>query len=283
MNDSSENKLQVKRFTVNISILAVFFSILLLASTGCSENNRKKGSEKEKIAYEKYKDGSIKSESQVKEGKAHGLLKNYTPGGLLESVYTYNMGIKDGPAVEYYPNGQARTKLYYKEGKRHGLARQYYRTGELYRESPYENGKLEGIRKTWYKDGTLMAEAPFKESFAGLGLKEYTKDGELLENSPRLIIEPIDRLAMEDKYILRLKLVPEMPGTIFYIGELKEGKYIHVGLWPLEPVNEFVDYTIKVQKGGFRMEVMTISAQYKTDKSNYGVVSRKFNLAIDNK
>ncbi|MGC9345142.1 MAG: hypothetical protein ACP5E3_20725 [Bacteroidales bacterium] len=263
--------------------LLVFLFIPLFLNYGCTDNNRKSRSKKEKIAYEKYKDGSIKTESQVKEGKAHGLLKNYTPGGLLESVYTYNMGVKDGPAVVYYPNGQPRAKMYYKENYRHGITRQYYRSGELYRESPYENGKLNGIRKTLYKDGTLMAEAPFMDGYAGLGLKEYDKDGALLDNKPRLVITPINKLAMEDKYVLRLKLEPSMPGTIFYIGDLKEDRFIHVGLWPLEPSNGIAEYTIKVRKGSFRMEVMTITAQYKTDKSNYGVISRKYNLAIDNK
>lgn len=262
--------------------MALLFFLVIL-SAGCSENNSKKGPGKVSLAYEKYDDGSIKTESEVKDGKAHGLLKNYTPGGILESVYTYDMGVREGPAVVYYPNGQARAKMYYKEGKRQGITREYYRSGELYRETNYQDGKPEGIRKTWYKNGNLMAEAPFMGGYPGLGLKEFNMDGELLKNEPRLIIEPIDRLAMEDRYILRLRLEPVMPGTIFYIGDLKEGSYIHVGLWPIEPNNGFVDYVIKVQKGGFRMEVMTISAQYQTDKSNYGVVSRKFNLAIDNK
>lgn len=260
-----------------------FFICFLVFISGCSDNNEKTRSKKVKVAYEKYPDGSIKTESQVREGKAHGLLKNYTPGGILESVYTYNMGVKDGPAVTYYPNGQAREKIFYKEGYRHGLTRQYYRTGELYRESPYENGKLNGIRKTWYKDGTLMAEAPFKDGYPGLGLKEYNKNGELLDNKPRLIITPKDRLAMEDKYILNLKLEPFIPGTIFYIGDLKEERFLHITLWPLKPESGVAEYTIKVEKGGFRMEILTISAQYKTNKSNYGVVSKKFNLAIDNK
>lgn len=263
--------------------ITIFIITYMVCMSGCKEGKKNSHSEKNKTAYEYYEDGSIESEAEVKDGKAHGLLKKYTPGGILESVYTYNMGIMDGPAVTYYPNGQVRSKMYYKEGKRHGLIRQYYRSGELYRESPYENGKLNGMRKTYYKDGSVMAEAPFKDGYPGVGLKEYSMNGELTDDTPQLLIRPVDRLAMEDKYILELQLKPTKPGTIFYIGDLEDGKYIHIGLWPLEPQNGIARYVIKVRKGSFRMEVLTISAQYQTDKSNYGVVSKKFNLAVDNK
>lgn len=263
--------------------ITIFLVLCIAFMSGCAEGKKKSTSGKNKTAYEYYEDGSIKSEAEVKDGKAHGLLKKYTAGGILESVYTYNMGVMDGPAVTYYPNGQARSKMYYLEGKRHGLTRQFYRSGELYRESPYENGKLNGMRITYYKDGSVMAEAPFKEGYPGLGLKEYNMDGELIDDTPQLLIRPVDRVAMEDKYILELRLKPTKPGTVFYIGDLEEGKYIHIGLWPLEPQNGIARYVIKVRKGSFRMEVLSISARYQTDKSNYGVVSKKFNLAVDNK
>ncbi|MFW5821031.1 MAG: toxin-antitoxin system YwqK family antitoxin, partial [Bacteroidota bacterium] len=174
-------------------------------------------------------------------------------------------------------------KKYYKDGYRHGLSKMYYPSGELYRESPYSMGKLEGIRKSYYKDGTLMASSAFRNGYAGLGLKEFNSSGKLLEDQPVIIVNPVNRLALENKYVLELKLSPPQAGTVFYIGDLKDDKYIHIGLLPIEPVNGKANFTIPLKKGDFRMETLTISAQYKTNKSNYGVVSRKYNLAIDNK
>ncbi len=266
-----------------IYIHCILSIILITLLTSCDSSGDGEKKSKENLAYDYYKDGKIKTETEVKDGKAHGLMKHYSPQGTLKSVYTYNTGKKDGPAVIYYPNGVLREKRYYKEGYRNGISEMYYRSGELYRESPFTMGKLEGIRKSYYKDGTLMASAPFKGGLPGLGLKEYNSSGELLNNKPRIIINPVNRLAFENKYILELRLSPPQGGTIFYIGDLKDEKYIHRGLFPIEPENGKGTFTMKLEKGEFRMETLTISAQYKTNKSNYGVVSRKYNLAIDNK
>jgi hypothetical protein len=251
--------------------------------TSCDSTTAGDKETKDNLAYEYYKGGEVKTEAEVKDGKAHGLMKHFSPQGTLQAVYTYKDGKKHGPAVLYYPNGVLRERRNYKEGYRDGMSKMYYRSSELYREAPYVRGKVDGIRKSYYKDGTLMALAPFKEGFAGLGLKEYTMDGKLLSDKPRIIVTPINRLALENKYILELKLSPPQAGTIFYIGELKEGKYTHRGLYPIEPQSGKGQYIIRLSKGDFRMETLTISAQYKTNKSNYGVVTTTYNLAIDNK
>jgi len=250
---------------------------------GCKHMSDESSSEKGNVAYEYHDSGAVKSEAQTKNGKADGLLKNYSASGILESVYTYRMGIKEGPGVTYYPNGQAREKMFYSNGLREGTSKMYYRSGELYRTSPYSKGKMDGIRKTYYKDGTLMAEAPYKNGFAGLGLKEYNMRGEWIKDQTRISIEAENLLALQNDYVLILKLIPPQPGTIFYIGDLIEDKFLHTGLWPIEAKNNQAKYVIRLEKGGYRMETLTVSAQYRTDKSNYGVVTTKYNLAIDNK
>lgn len=268
----------------DIYYIHCILSIILIALLhSCDSSSADEKKTKDNLAYDYYKGGRIKTETEIKDGKAHGLMKHYSPQGTLKSVYTYNSGKKNGPAVSYYPDGVLREKKNYKEGYRHGLSKIYYRSGELYRESSFHMGNIEGIRTTYYKDGTLMANAPFKHGFPGLGLKEYNSSGELLEDKPRIVINPVNRLALENKYILELRLSPAQAGTIFYIGDLKDGKYIHRDLFPIEPENGKAEFTMKLDKGEFRMETLTISAQYKTNKSNYGVVSRKYNLAIDNK
>jgi hypothetical protein len=42
-------------------------------------------------------------------------------------------------------------------------------------------------------------------------------------------------------------------------------------------------YSIQLNKGAFLMETLIITASYKTSKSNYRVICRKYNLAVDNK
>lgn len=267
-------------FSVKIMIIRLLFIPLFVS---CSSGEKNAENQKSTPACEYYADGKVKSVTESKNGKAHGLMKNYTAGGTLESVYSFSEGKREGPAVIYYNNGKPREKMLYREGLKTGTARMYYRSGELYRESVYEKGKLDGLRKSFYKDGTLMAEAPYKEGHPGLGLKEYNSDGELLKDFPLIKIEEINHLALKDRFTLKLRLEPPQPGTIFYIGDLKDGRYLHEQLWPIKPLDGVASYAITVAKGGFRMEVLTISARYKTDKSNYGVVLKKYNLALDNK
>ena len=264
----------LKRLSVIICLVIPFIII------SCDQSTPKK----EDLAYEYYKSGQVKKMSQViRDSIPHGLMKTYTPGGYLQSVYTYVEGKREGPAVTYYNNGQLKSKMLYKNNKREGLLKMYYKTGELYRETPYKSGKVDGIRKTYYKDGTLMAEAPYKNSYPGLGLKEYKSDGKPDKDNVKIIVNSIDRLAMENLYLLKLSLSSKKPGTKFFVGELADGKYLHQYLWPLEPENGVATYRINLPKGTFEMSTLVISASYQTSKSNYALISTNYNLAIDNK
>jgi hypothetical protein len=264
----------MKSLLLPITVLSILF-------LSCERNTGKKP--EENISREYYADGKIKSETQVSDTIAHGLRKQYDRDGGLMSVYTFNMGKLDGPAVSYYPNKKLNQKMFYKDGKREGTTLWYYDTGELYRSIPYKDGKINGTRISYYKDGKIMSEAPFKEDLPGLGLKEYSMKGNLLTDDTKIIIEVENRLFAENVYIIKLRLSNPENGICYYLGELVDGKYIGPYQWQL-PGNEGVaSFTINLSKGGFRMETLIFTASYKTAKSNYQVISRSYNLAIDNK
>ncbi len=256
--------------------------IFLITFPGCESGKPKI---KDNIAYEYYESGGIKTEAGVKNDTIlHGLYKSYTPDGYLEKVFTYVDGKREGPAVTYYNNGQLRTKVNYHDNKMQGTASMYYKSGELYRVTNYESGKAEGIRTSYYKNGKIMSEIPYKNDYPGLGIKEYSMDGKPVRNLlPEIKIVPVNRLALEDTYILKISLSTKEHSTTFYIGDLEEGKYIHAGLWPRKPQNGEFDYRIQVHKGGFLMEPLTVSAMFMTAHKSWAVVSRTYNLAIDNK
>ena len=264
---------------MSVKTLIIAFCCFLLLS--CNSESEKKI--KDNIAVEYYSDGTIKSETEVKDTMAHGLMKQYDRDGNISSVYTFNMAKLDGPAVSYYPSGKLKLKMYYKNGKREGTTQWYYSTGELYRTIPYKNGKIDGVQITYYKDGKIMAEAPFRENMPGIGLREYNMKGELLNDNIKIIVREENRLFAENKYILRLSLSEPQSGAEFYMGELVEGKYIDPLQWQLPGRDGEASYMITLAKGGFRMETLILTASYKTSKSNYNVISRTYNLAIDNK
>jgi hypothetical protein len=235
------------------------------------------------VAREYYPDGVIKSETQVKDTIAHGLRKQYNQNGGLKSVYTFHMGKPDGPAVSYYPSGKIEYKMFYKDGKREGTTLWYYNSGELYRSIPYKNGKINGIKISYYKDGKIMAEAPVQNDLPGIGLKEYTMKGDLIDDNTKILVDEDNRLFAENLYTLNISLNNPKSGISYYLGELADGKFIGANQWQMPEKNGVAYYSIRLEKGEFRMETLVITASYKTNKSNYRVISRKYNLAIDNK
>ncbi len=262
------------------NLCASIFIILLTLFSGCESNKKVK----DNVAYEYYDNGTIKTEAEViHDTLAHGLYKKFTPDGNLESVYTYVEGKRQGSAVTYYNNGNLRSKLQFKDNKLNGKVALYYKTGELYRLTDYIDGEAQGTRISYYKNGKVMAEVPYKDDYPGLGIREYDPSGKLETTLPRIVIEPVNHLAMENTYILRISLSRAEPSTTFYMGDLVDGKYIHKGLWPQKPKNGVYEYKVNVRKGGFMMEALTVSATFMTHHKSWAVVSRNYNLAIDNK
>jgi hypothetical protein len=246
----------------------------------------KSGKEKEirdGVAYEYYSDGVIKSETEVSDTLANGLMKNYDRDGNISSVYTFVMGKRHGPAVTYYPSGKIKLKMFYSDGKREGKSQWFYNTGELYRDIPYKNGKIDGIRTSYYKNGSVMALAPYREGMPGLGLQEFDIRGEPVEEDVRLIIEEENRLFADNTFILHLMLSERQPGSNFFMGELTDGKYLNRLQWKLPDENGEAKFRIHLDKGRFRMEKLIFSVSYQTKYSNYRVLTRSYNLAIDNK
>ena len=261
-----------------ILLSAVVLFLLFYSCKSRTENKTVK-----KIIREYYADGKIKSETQVKDTSANGLMKNYDREGHLLIVYTYKMSKLEGPAVKYYTNGKPELKMFYRDGKREGIMQWFYDTGELYRVIPYKGGKIDGIKISYYKNGKIMAEAPFLDDYPGIGLIEYNLRGEPIKEDARITIREDDRLFAENKFNLFVSLSIPKPGAKFYLGDLVNGKYTSLSQWQLPEKDGIASYNISLEKGRFRMETLVFTVCYKTSLSNYRVISQEYNLAIDNK
>lgn len=272
---------EIEKTNISMKHTPILFLFICLIGFSCQSNKPAKPDDG--IAREYYADGVIKKETEVKDTLAHGLMKQYDRDGGLMSVYTFNMGKLHGPAVSYYPNKNIEQKMYYTNGKRTGTTLWYYDTGELFRSIPYVDGKIEGIKISYYKNGKVMSEAPFHENLPGLGLKEYNDDGKLINDDTKIVIEEENRLFADNTYNLIISLSKPKNGVKFFEGELVSGKYIGENQTAINSNDGVAIYPFKVHKGGFRMETIIFSASYKTSKSNYRVISRSYNLAIDNK
>jgi hypothetical protein len=266
-----------------MKIILYIFSLLLTIMAACKSNSG--GTEKEgkkEVARDYYPDGSIKSETESKGGKANGLMKSFSTDGNLVSVYTFVDGVRQGPAVSYYPGGELEMKMYYNKGQREGTSLWYYKTGELFREIPYREGKVDGIKKSYYKDGKLQAEAPHLKGYPGLGLKEYNIRGELMSDQTKILIKQFNEIKTNRRIILELSLSEPHPETSFYQGDLAEGKYLSEELWPVSVTGGKAEYIISIPATGVLHATYTFTATYPTSNSNFMVISRKYSVSVEN-
>ena len=82
----------------------------------------------------------------------------------LRTETNYKNGKLHGLWERYYDNGKLAYKKNYKDGKLHGLWERYYDNGQLWFKENYKNGKEDGLYERYYKNGQL-------------GYKENWKDG----------------------------------------------------------------------------------------------------------
>jgi len=133
-----------------------------------------------RVETENYPDGSTKKVTPYLNGKIHGEVKEYWPGGKqLKSLTRYDRGLRQGIAETYFDNGRVETRVPYRDDKMDGLfekldnptaKRDAY--GVVFQpvvieRVTYVNGLREGLRKTWRRinvatAGELSSEATYR-------------------------------------------------------------------------------------------------------------------------
>lgn len=208
------------------------------------------------------------------------VLINYRANGTKISEITIKNGTNHGLCINYYENGNIKNEISYVNGYKNGRVTWNYENGKLYRESEYVNDELEGIQKKYYEDGKLMAEIPYLRGEVQPGTKEYTSDGTLKKIVPEIIIEPIDKMAFENKYLLRISLSKKQKDTKFTRIVEIEGSRHKVGLSVIAGIAEIPWH---VAKGMYIMEKVKIEAEYFTNLGNPVKLVKTYNLAIENR
>ena len=204
----------------------------------------------------------------------------YTDKGKLESYTTYKNGTKEGIAKKFYDDGKVQFEIAYENGEKNGITKYFYDSGQLYRITTFVNGQEEGTQKKYYEDSALMAEVPYKKGKIQPGLKEYTKSGKLKTQYPDLIIEPINKLAFENKYILRCYLEGKPKGTDYFrVFNFDNDKMDYTV--KLDEINGAAEIPFFLQSGGYIMEKVRVRAEFKTPLRNIYVVEKVYNLALD--
>jgi antitoxin component YwqK of YwqJK toxin-antitoxin module len=255
------------------TLIILFFSFGLIIS--CSN----KGSD---VLEEFYPDGSIKSETQVKNGMRNGLTKNFDEKGRIIATAEYVNDTLEGFTINYNPeNGKVTAQALYKNNNQHGPATLYYTDGSLYREMFYVEGRVDSIVKTYWADGKQQAEVFFKKGNPAIGLKEWDKDGNPVQH-PYIIVKEINRLSAENKFRLKVSLSEKQNDVEFYAGSLIDGKFFDPKSVKLKSIDGETILEYVVPKNKSLKTTVSIIARMRTEYGNTLLINKNYTFSVKN-
>ena len=116
--------------------------------TKLRESSQYKEGRKHGVSKEYFSDSeAIKVEEHYKDGNKHGVSKEYfSDGKTVEKEYNFKDGKPDGILKTYDNKGKIQTEKGYKDGVEHGVDRAYNSDGKITREATYVNGKAENAQ-----------------------------------------------------------------------------------------------------------------------------------------
>jgi antitoxin component YwqK of YwqJK toxin-antitoxin module len=247
---------------------------LFLTFLACTKNDN--------LVKEYYPDHTIKCIMEVKNGMRNGLTKNFDEKGRLLSTAELVNDKYEGWLINYNPaNGKITFKSHYKDDKQNGEVTSYYDQGQLYREMTYVNGRVDSIVKTYWPDGKLQAQVYFKMGMPAIGLEEFDKEGNQVQQ-PHIVIEENNQLALLNLVTLKIYLSNHKPKVDFYMGDLKEGKYLDPKTFKYNDTNGVVKLEYEVPRNHRIMETITILARTRSDYGNTLVLRRVYNVSLSN-
>ena len=118
----------------------------------------------DKIKRMHYKNGDLRQEKPIVNGKIHGVLKCYRPswnarkGHALDREISYKNGKKNGLHKQYSPSGDLLNEISYKNGKMHGPYRSYFQSGFLKYETIFAKNVRHGIKRIFGTERCLERE-----------------------------------------------------------------------------------------------------------------------------
>jgi hypothetical protein len=222
--------------------------------------------------------------SKKKADTTDGVKKYYSKDGKLKTELTILNGKRNGVAKTYYKNGRVSLEMNYKMGKREGVSNRYYENGSLYQETNYKEDKMHGARKKYREDGQPMSIARYENDRPCSGLQEFLSKGDKKDNFPSIVITAEDRLKQEGIYIINLSLSDKSRRVKFYIGNLSASGCLSEKLISVMTDKNTgkgkVPYSLPPR--GFMMEELNFVAEVETNLGNTYITQKKFFVSIEN-
>jgi antitoxin component YwqK of YwqJK toxin-antitoxin module len=94
-------------------------------------------------------------------GNREGPWKLWYPDGSVQAEGVYAGGVREGEWTFYYPNGEVAQRGSYREGAFHGAWVWYYPGGKIHRKEQYRNGKEDGQILEYSPEGQILVEGEY--------------------------------------------------------------------------------------------------------------------------
>ena len=112
---------------------------------------------------ESYKDGILKSRSQVVEGLLHGVSDGYHPNGQIQVREHFEKNISHGLRTKWFASGIKMSEATVVEGQMDGTFQRWDETGTLVEQIALRAGKAHGFSRAFYPSGYLKAQASMQD------------------------------------------------------------------------------------------------------------------------
>jgi hypothetical protein len=103
-----------------------------------------------------YPDGSLRSRSQVVDGRLHGVSEGWYPDGQIETRESFVRGVSHGVRLRWHANGCVAQIIHLRDGQPHGLSAAYFPNGDLQARVEMENGKP--VHREFWNEGATPVD-----------------------------------------------------------------------------------------------------------------------------
>jgi antitoxin component YwqK of YwqJK toxin-antitoxin module len=134
-------------------------------------------------AFDKFPNGKKRMEMPIKDGKIHGVSKEWSDKGKKVLERHFTMGVPNGKEKQWYPEGEKQVELNYVNGKVEGIATEWYKNGQKKSEGIFKSGKEQGEHKWYFDEGQIDQIVNFENGLAQGLVKMWFLSGKLKKES----------------------------------------------------------------------------------------------------
>jgi hypothetical protein len=244
------------------------FSRIVLVCIALTMVSCQPKTDKDKLKIEEvFPDGSV-------------LKRTFKQNGKLFAEIRKKDGRKNGVTKNYYANGKVQVETNFVNDSKEGDSKFYFEDGKICQHVIYKNNVKHGIERHYYKNGKLACEIPYLYGEVEPGLKEYNNDGVLVGKNPTIVVTPVNKMASENKYILRLTLSNKSHAVSFARVYFEKG---NKNKQEIETHHGVGDLTFVANPGRGYREKVILEASFETAYGNPYVTRTTYNLSVDNR